>query len=199
MYTLKHLKSFTHLFESFEDSPVGFPEISITEFLNNIGIRHDKATEVADWWNKNRGHIKIYFFPFKCAQPIAGIFLENDTICVNENFRMAPPHVRLFLALHESRHCDQYAEGIFMDGYYNTVLQNDKNGFIRSYEQLERDCNDFAIDSMREMGFIEEMNREERILRSNERAGAMVYDMMKNDIEKFDPVDMFDLLKKQIL
>ena len=32
----------------------------------------------------------------------------------------------------------------------------------------------------------------------NERAGDMVYQMMSNDIQRTNPVDFFDLLKKQI-
>lgn len=199
MNTLKYIKSFNDLFENFKEFPFDSPEISIHNFLNKIRIQTDKIQEICDWWGKNRPEIKIYFFPFKSQEPIAGIFWGSDSICINENFRMAPPHVRLFLALHESRHCDQYAQGIFMDGYYNTVLQNDKNGFLTAYTRLERDCNDFAISSMREMGFRQEMDREERMLRSNEGAGELVYLMMRRDIKKFDPVDMFDLLKKQIL
>jgi hypothetical protein len=43
------------------------------------------------------------------------------------------------------------------------------------------------------------MNREERNLRRNEGAGHMVYDMMTQDIRRFQPIDFIDLLKKQIL
>jgi len=42
------------------------------------------------------------------------------------------------------------------------------------------------------------MDREEMMLRSNERAGSMVYQMMSADIQRINPVDFFDLLKKQI-
>jgi hypothetical protein len=35
-------------------------------------------------------------------------------------------------------------------------------------------------------------------LRGNERAGGMVYQMMSDDIQRLNPVDFFDLLKKQI-
>jgi hypothetical protein len=51
---------------------------------------------------------------------------------------------------------------------------------------------------MRQIGFDREMDREEMMLRSNERAGDMVYQMMSSDIQRLNPVDFFDLLKKQI-
>jgi hypothetical protein len=69
---------------------------------------------------------------------------------------------------------------------------------VSRYRDLERDANDFAINSMRELGFSGEMDREEMRLRSNEMAGEMVYRMMSNDIERLGATDMFDLLKKQI-
>jgi hypothetical protein len=52
---------------------------------------------------------------------------------------------------------------------------------------------------MREIGFSREMNREENMIRGNEMAGNIVYRMMQNDIERLNPTDFFDLLKKQIL
>ena len=101
--------------------------------------------------------------------------------------------------LHESRHCDQHDQGVFMEGYYNTVVNGDKESFLRSYSDLEKDANDFAINSMRAIGFEREMNMEEMRLRGNERAGNMVYQMMTNDINRLNPTDFIDLLKKQIL
>ena len=109
-----------------------------------------------------------------------------------------PPHIKLFLALHESRHCDQHREEGFMEGYYNSVVNGDKEQFLQTYPELERDANDFAVQSMRECGFDREMSFEESRLRGNERAGEMVYQMMTNDINRLNPVDFFDLLKKQM-
>ena len=109
-----------------------------------------------------------------------------------------PPHVKLFLALHESRHCDQHRQGIFMQGYYDAVINGDRDSFLTAYAELERDANDYAINSMRQIGFDREMNFEEMMLRGNERAGNMVYQMMTSDIERLQPTDFFDLLKKQI-
>jgi hypothetical protein len=126
------------------------------------------------------------------------VFLGENTIALNERISM-PPHVKLFLALHESRHCDQHREGEFMEGYYETVLRGDREGFLMAYSELERDANNFAINSMRQIGFEREMNMEEMILRRNEGAGGMVYQMMTNDIRRLNPVDFIDLLKKQIL
>jgi hypothetical protein len=109
-----------------------------------------------------------------------------------------PPHVKLFLLLHESKHCDQYNEGRFMEEYYYTVVNGDKETFLTSYKELEEEANIFAITSMRELGFIREMNMEGPMLRGNERAGEMIYNMMRKDIEKYQPIDFFDLLTKQI-
>jgi len=122
--------------------------------------------------------------------------LEFQT-ALNERLPM-PPHVKLFLALHESRHCDQHREGGFMEGYYDTVVNGDREAFLQAYRDLERDANDFAISSMRSCGFEREMNFEEMRLRGNERAGDMVYQMMSGDIQRMNPIDFFDLLKKQI-
>jgi hypothetical protein len=189
---MKHLKLFK-LFESLTETN----QISIDQFLIEIRIPENKRQQIVEWWNQNRTNIKIYYFPFSSPQPIAGVFLGTDKIAINSTLPM-PPHVKLFLALHESRHCDQHTQGIFMEGYYNTVVNGDKESFLQTYTDSERDANDFAVQSMRECGFDSEMNFEEMRLRGNERAGDMVYRMMSNDIERLNPVDFFDLLKKQI-
>ena len=189
---MKHLKSFK-IFESLTEEN----QISIEQFLNEIRIPSNKIQQIIEWWNQNRD-IEIYYFPFSSPQPIAGVFLGTDTIAINSRLPM-PPHVKLFLALHESRHCDQHAQGIFMEGYYDTVVNGDKASFLQSYVELEKDANDFAVNSMREMGFEREMNMEEMRLRGNEGAGNMVYQMMTNDINRLNSTDFIDLLKKQIL
>jgi hypothetical protein len=51
-----------------------------------------------------------------------------------------------------------------MPGYYDNVVNGDKDSFLQSYRELEKDANDFAINSMRAIGFEREMNREEMIL-----------------------------------
>ncbi len=188
---MKHLKPYK-LFESLQDS-----QITIEQFLQEIRMPDFKCNSIINWWNQNRSEIKIHFFSFRTQQPIAGVFLGGDTICINSNLPM-PPHIKLFLALHESRHCDQHRQGDFMQGYYQTVLDGDKDAFMLAYNQLERDANDFAINSMRQCGFETEMNFEEMRLRGNERAGEMVYRMMSSDIMRLQPTDFFDLLKKQI-
>jgi hypothetical protein len=188
---MKYIKSYK-IFESLENS-----QISIEDFLQQIRIPHDKFSSIINWWNENRNDIKIHYFSFNSPQPIAGVFLGEDTICVNSRLPM-PPHIKLFLALHESRHCDQHKEEGFMEGYYNSVVNGDKENFLSSYQRLEKDANDFAINAMREIGFETEMNFEEMRLRSNERAGEMVYRMMSSDIMRLQPTDFFDLLKKQI-
>ena len=109
------------------------------------------------------------------------------------------PFMKIFLALHESAHCDQHRLGIFSENYYGPVVDGRKEDFLEGYRKLEKQANDFAIKSMREMGFSDEMDIVEGTLRSNERAGEMVFRMMSNDIRRLNPVDFIDLLKKQIL
>ena len=190
---MKHIKSYK-LFESITEGN----RIEIDQFLNEIRIPNDKKSQIIEWWSQNRSRIKIYYFPFSSPQPIAGCFLSEDIIAINSRLPM-PPHVKLFIALHESRHCDQHSEGIFMDGYYETVVRGDKESFLQSYRELEADANNFAIDSMYQIGFENEMMMESNRLRLNEGAGEMVYRMMTDDIIRFNPADFIDLLKKQIL
>lgn len=188
---MKHLISYK-VYENLNNT-----QVSIEDFLKNIGMPQFKHEQIIEWWNNNRRNIKIHFFPFSSPKPIAGVFLGTDVIAVNQRLQM-PPHVKLFLALHESRHCDQHSNGIFMSGYYDTVVSGDENSFLQSYRELEQDANSYAINGMREMGFEREMNIEEIRLRSNENAGPMVFRMMTDDIRLLNPTDFIDLLKKQI-
>lgn len=189
---MKYLLTY-RLFERLDNST----QVTIEQFLEKVGISPHIRPQIVSWWGQNRSEIRIHLFSFNSPQPIAGVFLGTDTIVINERLQM-PPHIKLFLALHESRHCDQYREGGFMEGYYDTVVRGDKEAFLRAYRDLEGDANDFAIQSMRACGFEREMNFEEGRLRGNERAGEMVYRMMTGDIQRLNPVDFFDLLKKQI-
>ena len=189
---MKYLQTYK-LFEDLDNST----QVSIDQFLEKIRIPEFKRPEIISWWNQNRTDFVIHYFDFSSPQPIAGVFLGENIIAINSRLPM-PPHIKLFLALHESRHCDQHREGRFMEGYYNNVVNGDKESFLQTYMDLERDANNFAIQSMRECGFDSEMNFEEMRLRGNERAGDMVYQMMSGDIQRMNPVDFFDLLKKQI-
>ena len=189
---MKYLQTYK-LFEDLDNST----QVSIDQFLEKIRIPEFKRPEIISWWNQNRTDFVIHYFDFSSPQPIAGVFLGENIIAINSRLPM-PQHIKLFLALHESRHCDQHREGRFMEGYYNNVVNGDKESFLQTYMDLERDANNFAIQSMRECGFDSEMNFEEMRLRGNERAGDMVYRMMSNDIQRLNPTDFFDLLKKQI-
>ncbi len=189
---MKYIRDFK-LFES----SIGKPTLTIEQFLQRIGLGNNpNFNRIVEWWNQNRRNIKINYFTFSSPQPIAGVYLGTDEIAINERLPM-PPHIKLFLALHESRHCDQEAEGILQPGYYDTVVRGDMQSFLTSYRELEKDANDFAISAMTEMGF--NMTHEEQRLRGNESAGNMVYRMMTDDIARLRPTDFIDLLKKQII
>jgi len=193
---MKNYKQF--LKESASEGTLIPDPIPIESFLSRIGIPNHFAGNITKWWQQNRGHIEIYLFPFATQKPIMGGIIGKNKIAINESSRF-PPHIKLFLALHESRHCDQYNEGIFEKGYFQSVKSENLKAFLGAYMYLERDANDFAISSMRDCGFNREMDFEETRLRRNEEAGERVYDMMKEDIEIYNPHDFFDLIKMQIL
>ena len=192
---MKHLNTFK-LFERLDNSTL----VTIEQLLERIGIPNPMRPNIVNWWNQNRSEIRIHFFRFNTTEPIGGIITDGNTIVLNDDLhiRPMPPHIKLFLALHESRHCDQHMMGNSITQYFDSVVRNDRQSFMRHYQELESDANDFAIQSMRTCGFDRQMNFEERMLRSNEMAGDMVYQMMSNDIQRINPVDFFDLLKKQI-
>jgi len=180
------------LWESLEN-PLG-----IQEFVERIGIDPDLRERVIQWWQENRSGIRIHYFNFNSSQPIMGVFLGEADVAINSRVN-APGWMKLFLALHESRHADQHREGDFMQGYWQTVIAEEEEEFLEAYQYFERDANDFAVGSMLEMGFRQEMEQEGTRLRGNERAGRMVYQMMRRDIQRFQPDDFIDLLKIQIL
>ena len=188
---MKHLKAYK-LFENL-NSPIG-----IEQFLAEINFPPELRPQVESWWNQNRAEIRIHHFNFSSPQPIAGVFLGIDEIAINKRLPM-PPHIKLFLALHESGHCNQHRDGRFMAGYYDTVVAGNKPEFLRAYLELEIDANDYAFNSLREMGLERLYQFEEPRLRGNQRAGEMVWSMMTADIARLNPIDFIDLLKKQIL
>jgi hypothetical protein len=191
---MKYLKKYK-TFESIQNLP---SPISISDFVNQIRLPESKKQDVINWWDQNRKDFNIHYFPFSTPQPIAGCFLGENSIAINSKLMM-PAEVKLFLALHESGHSNQHREGRFMSGYFDTVVNGDRQQFLKSYVELEKDANDFAENAMNQMGFQQFFQREMLRLRSNERAGDMVYQMMTSDINRFKPVDFFDLLEKQIL
>lgn len=188
MRKLKYIKLFENL-----NNPIG-----IEQFLSEINFPQELRTQVINWWNQNRVGFKIHNFYFSSFQPIAGVFLGVNEIAINKRLPM-PPHIKLFLALHESGHCNQHRDGRFMTGYYDTVVAGDKPGFLRAYLELEVDANDYAFNSLREMGLERLYQFEEPRLRANQTAGEMVWSMMTADIVRFNANDFIDLLKKQIL
>lgn len=189
MKYLKHYK----LFESLSDQK----EVTIEEFLQksevNKVITKEDAEKLIKWWIDNRSHIKIFLIKV-FYKPIMGGIIEENTIFIN-NSAQVNPLLKLFILFHESRHIDQHNEGRFEDGYYNSVVNGDKDLFLKSYKELEEDANTYALNSLKEIG-IDGWN--ERMLRGNENMGNMVYDMMKKDIETYKPKNFYELIQKQI-
>lgn len=171
--------------------------INIGGFISSIRIPSNLQEGVKEWWDLNRKRINLHYFRFRSNQPIMGCFFGTSAIAINEK-PMVPPEIKLFIALHESKHADQHLEGRFSP-YFDTVKDGDREGFLRVYSDLEREANLYAISSMREMGFGEFMDFNENRLRGNEGQGQMVYQMMESDIDRFDAKNMFDLLINQVV
>lgn len=192
---MKYIESYKEWNKIFEnlDNPIG-----IQEFIENIGIPPTNRDRVIQWWNINRSEIRVHYFRFSASDPIMGVFLSERDVAINSKIP-APGWMKLFLALHESRHTDQHRAGEFMSSYWDTVVAGDEEDFLEAYHSFEKDANDFAFQSMIEMGFEQEMQANESRLRGNEGAGKQVYQMMRRDIQKYQPSDFIDLLKIQVL
>lgn len=171
--------------------------ISIEDFLLDIGIKEDLITRISDWWNENRKGISIHYFDFNSKDPIIGVYIGENKVAINKKSRDLS-EFKLFIAIHESFHCDQEKMGI-MKEYFNLVKEGNLSGFSNFYFNVEKEANDFAISSMRDLGFSEFIDSSERRLRGNEFAGPQVFSMMRRDIEKTGAENFKDLLLRQIL
>lgn len=171
--------------------------ISIENFLSEIGIQENLIPEISDWWNQNREGVSIHYFEFGSRDPIIGVYIGENRVAINKKSRDLPDF-KLFIAIHESFHCDQDMRGE-MEKYFNLVKYGNVTEFSNYYRQIEKEANDFAISSMRDLGFSRFIDSSERMLRGNEFAGSPVYSMMRRDIEKTGAESFKDLLLSQIL
>lgn len=190
-------------FKDFGLNESGIPEtelpglISIDDFLFEIGIQEKLIPEISDWWNENRKGVSIHYFEFGSRDPIIGVYIGENRVAINKKSRDLPDF-KLFIAIHESFHCDQDMRGE-MEKYFNLVKYGNVTEFSNYYRQIEKEANDFAISSMRDLGFSRFIDSSERMLRGNEFAGSPVYSMMRRDIEKTGAENFKDLLLSQIL
>lgn len=192
---MKHLKRFN---ESLEKNFPG--EISISDFIDKLNERMPLGAskeDIISWWNQNRSNFKIHYFPFKTHKPIMGCFVGTDRVLINST-PPVPGDVKFFIALHESRHAFQEENGEFTPKYFQTVVDDNKEEFLRNYRELEEDANNFAFDACRTMGFRQLLSME-RMLRNNENLGNEVFGMMKDDLAKTNATTFFELLEGQIL
>jgi len=174
------------------------PPISAARFAEEIGMHPQDARKYSQLWEKVRPGYQIHYFPFKSINPILGCFFYDRDVCINQRIHI-PASVKAFISLHESRHCQQYAEGILERGYFTTVVEGDKEDFLVNYRQLEEDANNFALDSLSEGGFENFVLQEGPRLKSNENMGPQVYQMMREDIKKTGATTFADMLAFQIL
>jgi hypothetical protein len=171
--------------------------IVIEDFLSEIGIEQKLIPQISEWWNENRKGISIHYFEFGSQDPIIGVYLGENKVCINKKSRDLPDF-KLFIAIHESFHCDQDMRGE-MEKYFDLVKFGDVTEFSNYYRNIEKEANDFAITSMRDLGFSRFIDSSERRLRGNEFAGSQVFSMMRRDIEKTGAENFKDLLLSQIL
>jgi len=190
---MKHIKNYNNYLILESNELPSF--ITIYEFIDSLNIQYKE--QIISWWIKNRNDIKIYYFPFNTNKPIIGCFMGTDSVLINSSANV-PAEIKFFIALHESKHADQEKLGIFTPGYFQTVINGNKNEFLKNYKILENEANTFAINSCKEIGIKEIVNIENR-LRSNENMGHVIYDMMRADILKTRATTIFELLKYQIL
>jgi hypothetical protein len=190
-------------FKDFGLNESGIPEtelpglITIEDFLSEIGIEQKLIPQISKWWNENRKGISIHYFEFGSQDPIIGVYVGENKVCINKKSRDLPDF-KLFIAIHESFHCDQDMRGE-MEKYFDLVKYGDVTEFSNYYRNIEKEANDFAITSMRDLGFSRFIDSSERRLRGNEFAGSQVFSMMRRDIEKTGAENFKDLLLSQIL
>jgi hypothetical protein len=171
--------------------------ISIENFLSEIGIQENLIPEISDWWNQNREGVSIHYFDFSSQDPIIGVYIGENRVAINKKSRDLPDF-KLFIAIHESFHCDQDMRGE-MEKYFNLVKYGNVTEFSNYYRQIEKEANDFAISSMRNLGFSRFIDSSERMLRGNEFAGPQVFSMMRRDMQKTGAETFKALLLIQIL
>jgi len=171
--------------------------ISAARFAEEIRLSPPDVRKFSQLWARVRPGYRIHYFPFRSVDPILGVFFYDRDVCVNQRVPVPPP-VKAFICLHESRHCQQYEDGIFEQGYFTPVVEGEKEEFLINYRQLEEDANNFALDSLSEGGFQDFVLREGPRLKGNEDMGSQVYQMMRKDINQSGAQNFAELLAAQI-
>jgi hypothetical protein len=176
--------------------------ISIGEFIDSInhdGMLGKNKQSAIDWWDTNRGGVNINLFEFNSPHPIVGCAISLDTVAMNMNMvgRM-PSEIILFILIHESKHLDQASNSEFDDGYFQTIVNGDTDGFVEYYMKSEKEANQYAENAMNVIGFNGTMAKYQLNRNEDIGAAAETYSMMKKDIEATNATSLFDLIKSQI-
>ena len=198
---MKYIKNFTHfpLFENKQDILSRLPaSVNIDEFVTSIGLQSEEAEKFTQLWQENRSGFNIHLFQFKTVHPIMGVFFYDNIVCINTSSR-APSLMKAFIALHESRHADQWSKGIFEDKDFKTVAEGNREEFLEGYQELESDANTYALEVLKGGGFKDFVLKSGPGLRMNEYAGPQVYKMMDKDIRESGSTSMAELIASQIL
>lgn len=173
------------------------PSIEVETFSRQIGLNEDEAEKFTHLWLESRPHFLIHHFRFRTPHPIMGVFFFGDIVCINQ-LQGVPPLIKAFIALHESRHADQWSRGIFEEKYFKPVVEERREDFLEGYIELESDANTWALETLRGGGFEDFVEKRRHHLRQNELMGTQVYNMMLRDIKMTRSASMADLLSSQI-
>jgi hypothetical protein len=185
-------------FKLFEENIRGIKPVTIEEFVDKIKFENKHKENIISWWNENRHDIKIYYFNFSgIGMHGFGSIFGDDSIAINSNKSYHAQFI-LFIALHESRHVDQYRMGI-LKPYFDTVVNNDYSAFLKAYRELEKDANDYAINSMFEIGFLDFIGKNPHGVRGNEDMGSSIFHIMRHIITQYNPSNLIELAHNTII
>jgi hypothetical protein len=190
---MKFIKDF-HLFESSESIP---EYVNISDFLNSINATNKLKDSFVKWWDENRSRINILYFPFNTSMPIFGCVFSENTVAINSKMSL-PTEFFLYILLHESKHADQEYEGR-LSPYFDTVVENNFKEFSLAYYELELEANVYAEGVLIELGLEHFVKSNSQMLNQNLSATHSVFQHMKKDIERLNPENFQELIRKTIL
>jgi len=194
---MRYLDKF-RVIESNETLLAGLPpSIEVETFSRQIGLNEEEIEKFTHLWLETRPDFHIHHFRFETPHPIMGVFFFGNIVCINQ-LGGVPPLMKAFIALHESRHAQQWSRGIFEEKYFRPVLQERKEEFLEGYSELEGDANNWALETLRGGGFEDFVEKRGHHLRQNELMGSQVYNMMLRDIKMTRSASMADLIASQI-
>ncbi len=171
--------------------------ISIKEFLLEIGLDTNHIENIVKWWEKFRNNIQIHYFTFNTHLPIFGGVCSEHSVAINKKL-YSEPLLKLFILLHESKHTDQICNNTIKP-YFDNAKEDNIDDFMFHYVNLEKEANDYAFSTMKELGYEDFVEKNEYFFRSNENNGNQVFHSMKSEIQKSNADNIQKLVISMIL